>query len=122
MEEREILLRQAEVLAAERRPKACLGCGFEHRCSTHWCAVINAPVETVRKNAEKLAAYEATGLEPEEIQTGRGMCAFYRNRQCNLDGDWCPEGPGCPNEISCDEAKDLLKKSNKHQGKGDSNE
>ena len=25
-------------------------------------------------------------------------CIFYANRKCNLDGDFCPEGPGCPYE------------------------
>lgn len=52
--------RQLRTLAIERRPEACLGCGFEHGCSVHGCAVIHAA-------AERLAAYEETGLEPEEI-------------------------------------------------------
>ncbi len=52
--------RQLRTLAIERRPEACLGCGFEHGCSVHGCAVIHAA-------AERLAAYEKTGLEPEEI-------------------------------------------------------
>lgn len=51
MEEQEMLLRQAEVLAVERRPEACLGCGFEHSCSLHGCAVIKALIE--RAMAEK---------------------------------------------------------------------
>ena len=25
-------------------------------------------------------------------------CIFYANRKCNLDGYFCPEGPGCPYE------------------------
>lgn len=37
----ENVLAQAHILAVERRPEACLGCGFEHSCSTHGCAVIN---------------------------------------------------------------------------------
>lgn len=41
----ETILTQAEVLAVERRPEACIGCGFEHSCSTHGCAVIKALVE-----------------------------------------------------------------------------
>ena len=32
--------RQLRALAIERRPEACLGCGFEHGCSVHGCAVI----------------------------------------------------------------------------------
>lgn len=33
-------LRQLHRLAIERRPEACLGCGMEHNCSVHGCAVI----------------------------------------------------------------------------------
>lgn len=42
---KESLLAQAHVLAVERRPEACLGCGFEHNCSTHGCAVINRLIQ-----------------------------------------------------------------------------
>jgi len=38
-------LRQLQVLAVKRRPEACLGCGFEHNCSTHGCAVIRAAAD-----------------------------------------------------------------------------
>ena len=31
---------QLHRLAIERRPEACLGCGIEHNCSVHGCAVI----------------------------------------------------------------------------------
>lgn len=53
--------RQLRVLAIERRPEACLGCGFEHGCSVHGCAVIHAAVN-------RLAAYEETRLEPEDMK------------------------------------------------------
>ena len=33
-------LRQLHRLAIERRPEACFGCGLEHNCSVHGCAVI----------------------------------------------------------------------------------
>ena len=33
-------LRQLHRLAIEHRPEACLGCGLEHDCSVHGCAVI----------------------------------------------------------------------------------
>lgn len=53
--------RQLRALAIERRPEACLGCGFEHGCSVHGCAVIHAAVN-------RLAAYEETRLEPEDMK------------------------------------------------------
>ena len=57
----------------------------------------------------KLAAYEDTGLEPEEITTEPYGCVFYCNRKCNLDGDWCAEGPGCRQELNAETAQHLLK-------------
>ena len=56
----------------------------------------------------RLAAYEDTGLMPEEITTGRLACVFYCNRQCNLNGDFCAEGPGCPWELTPETAMRLL--------------
>lgn len=61
--------------------------------------------------AIRLAAYEDTELEPEEIVSVQEepWCVFYFNRRCNLDGDFCPEGPGCPQEMSPEDALRLLK-------------
>lgn len=33
-------LRQLHRLAIERRPRACSGCGLDHDCFVHGCAVI----------------------------------------------------------------------------------
>ena len=60
----EKLLKQAEVLAVERRPEACLGCGFEHSCSLHGCAVIKALIEMTE--AEK-------GIRPLTLEELREM-------------------------------------------------
>lgn len=57
---------------------------------------------------DRLAAYEDTGLEPEEITTEPYGCVFYCNRKCNLYGDFCAEGPGCPDEIGAEAVKHLL--------------
>ena len=35
-------------------------------------------------------------------------CVFYCNRKCNIDGDFCVEGPSCPKEIDAGTAKHLL--------------
>lgn len=64
--------------------------------------------ENLNKIVNTLAAYEGTGLEPEEITTEPYGCVFYCNRKCNLDGDFCAEGPGCPHEINAETAKHLL--------------
>lgn len=39
---------ELDILAVERRPEACLGCGMEHDCSVHGCAVINKAADLLR--------------------------------------------------------------------------
>lgn len=51
-------------LKVETGSLACVGCGHEHNCGIHGCAII-------REAAERLSAYEDTGLTPE-------VCTEYR--------------------------------------------
>lgn len=45
------------------------------------------------------AVRQTAQIEPWEIISGYDFgCIFYANRKCNLDGDFCLEGPGCPYE------------------------
>lgn len=39
-EEEPSLRRQLQRVAAEGRPDACVGCGFENRCASEGCAVL----------------------------------------------------------------------------------
>ncbi len=62
------------------------------------------------KAIDRLAAYEDTKLEPDEIVSVQEepLCVFYSNRHCNLDGDFCSEGPACPQEMSSEDTVRLL--------------
>ena len=80
--------RQLRTLAIERRPEACLGCGFEHGCSVHGCAVIHAA-------AERLAAYEETRLEPEDMKK-----AFNEDTTLKLAGQILGVTPGRLRELA----------------------
>lgn len=42
--DREKLIAALRRLAPETGSLCCLGCGYEHNCSTHGCAVIRAAV------------------------------------------------------------------------------
>lgn len=50
-------MNQTELIAALGRLKvetgslACLGCGYEHNCSTHGCAIIREAAERLQKEA-----------------------------------------------------------------------
>lgn len=45
-------LRQLHRLAIERRPEACFGCGQEHDCSVHGCAVIRKALQLLGGEAD----------------------------------------------------------------------
>ena len=45
-------LRQLHRLAIEHRPEACLGCGLEHDCSVHGCAVIRKALRLLGGEAD----------------------------------------------------------------------
>ena len=63
------------------------------------CPQCNAEM-TARDGLVLLGKYMDTGLEPEEITVEPYVCVFYCNRRCNLLGDWCAEGPGCPYQLT----------------------
>lgn len=46
---REELIRALRRLAPETGSLCCLGCGYEHSCSTHGCAVIREAVEALKE-------------------------------------------------------------------------
>lgn len=45
-------LRQLHRLAIVYRPRACLGCGREHNCSVHGCAVIRKALQLLGGEAD----------------------------------------------------------------------
>lgn len=45
----EELLRALRRLSVETGSLACLGCGYEHNCSIHGCAVIREAVEALKE-------------------------------------------------------------------------
>jgi hypothetical protein len=46
---KEELLFQIGRLVNENRPEACLGCGFERRCSVHGCRVLKKAIKILEK-------------------------------------------------------------------------
>lgn len=64
-------MQQLGIVSIERRPEACLGCGFEHSCSTHGCAVIKTA-------SEQLKAYRVTSHTPQECAAAFEELAAYR--------------------------------------------
>ena len=72
MEHQELIdaLRRMQV---ETGSLACLGCGYEHNCCIHGCAIVRMAVEELRK-AQKIKRERDALLE--EL---RGKCAYCTN-------------------------------------------
>ena len=47
MSSTEALIKQLSKLAIENKPESCLGCGFEHNCSTHGCVAIKTAISKI---------------------------------------------------------------------------
>lgn len=67
-----------------------------------------SPRKILEEVFARLAAYEDREVDPENITTSPSGCVFYCNRKCNIDGDWCAEGPGCQRELTQETAMHLL--------------
>lgn len=46
------IIKQLKQLAVENRPYACIGCGYEHNCSIHGCAVIKLAIIKLEEKEE----------------------------------------------------------------------
>ena len=55
----EDMMRQLRILEIERRPEACLGCGYEHNCSVHGCAVIQDAITAMADKDAEIASLKA---------------------------------------------------------------
>lgn len=59
---------------------SCLGCGHEHNCGVHGCAVLLAAEDAV----VKLKAYVDLGLEPEECKRALNAVSIVRTAAAAL--------------------------------------
>lgn len=91
---REELLRALRSLAVETGSLACLGCGYEHNCSIHGCAVIREAAEALEEppNApltlEELREMdgEPVWVEFPKCPEARGWMLVSASRHCIYDG------------------------------------
>ena len=59
------LTTQLRRMSVETGSLVCLGCGYEHNCGIHGCALLRQAVETIEKQAtaiEDLKEHECSGL------------------------------------------------------------
>ena len=103
----EKLLKALGRLSVETGSLACLGCGWEHDCSTHGCAILRV-VRFALEDAEARAD-EAEASLAAAVRDMEAMAATIRARSiydtecsflCKYDGpveDYCPgwEGEEC---------------------------
>lgn len=100
-------MNQTELIAALGRLKvetgspACLGCGYEHNCSTHGCAIIRKATERLQKEAahwiscserlpddsDEMVLVMASGFPTEAIE----LLEAYELATYNLEDGWILE-------------------------------
>lgn len=79
-EEHKELTAQLRRMSVETGSLMCLGCGYEHNCGIHGCALLRQAVETIERQAaalEDLRDHECSGLVEErdnrnQRREGRG--------------------------------------------------
>ena len=107
------LLKALARLRVETSSLACLGCGREHNCSTHGCAILRAAADLIeRLTAENAKAEaESDALLPYAKEYGCETCknekaCFVQTREgVTVSCVECPVPDTCP----CSQCKDCGK-------------
>lgn len=78
-------------LRVETGSIACLGCGLEHGCSVHGCAIVLAAIQELEQHAGALDAIAKTAKQLSAIRalveslSAREAAREYRERTRNLN-------------------------------------
>ena len=107
------LLEALERLRVDTGSLACLGCGHEHNCSTHGCAILRAAADLIKRLTAENAKAEAErdALLPYAKEYGCETCknekaCFVQTREgVTVSCVKCPVPDTCP----CSQCKDCGK-------------
>ena len=81
------LLEALARLRVETGSLACLGCGREHNCSTHGCAILRAAADLIeRLTAENAKAEAERNALIEQIKERHDCLDCKHNDFCEFDG------------------------------------
>ena len=81
------LLEALARLRVETGSLACLGCGREHNCSTHGCAILRATADLIeRLTAENAKAEAERNALIEQIKERHDCLDCKHNDFCEFDG------------------------------------
>ena len=107
------LLQALARLRVDTGSLACLGCGHEHNCSTHGCAILRAAADLIKRLTAENAKAEAErdALLPYAKEYGCETCknekaCFVQTREgVTVSCVQCPVPDTCP----CSQCKDCGK-------------
>ena len=81
------LIKALRRLKVQTGSRACLGCGYEHNCGIHGCAILREAIErvasfqkTFNENALMKLAVEYLGVEPVRL---RELAAAEKEKEAN---------------------------------------
>lgn len=114
MTELDELIRQLSRMKVQTGSLVCLGCGLEHNCGIHGCAVLRRAISAVRELDERRAkAVRPADTDPALIAALRCSLTVPRDKDCasckygiRIGDDMPPDAPAfwraLADEIECD--------------------
>lgn len=93
------LLRALKALRVQTGSLACMGCGYEHNCGVHGCAILREAGERLREQDEELIQAQANA-EHYKGERDRAVGQLRKLADCSTCRKEVPEGMDPP-ECAC---------------------
>ena len=93
------LIRALKTLRVQTGSLACMGCGYEHNCGVHGCAILREAGERLREQDEELIQAQANA-EHYKDERDRAVGQLRKLADCSTCRKEVPEGTDPP-ECAC---------------------
>ena len=95
----EELLRALKTMRVQTGSLACMGCGYEHDCGVHGCAILRAAAERLEAVEDKIAAIRVA-RDSVKADLDRAVGQLRKLADCSTCRKEVPEGTDGP-ECAC---------------------
>ena len=96
----EELLRALKTLRVQTGSLACMGCGYEHNCGVHGCAILREAGEILSEQDAELALTRANA-EHYKGERDRAVAQLRKLADCSTCRKEVPEGIDGPECVCC---------------------
>lgn len=94
------LIRALKTLRVQTGSLACMGCGYEHNCGVHGCAILREAGERLREQDEELIQAQANA-EHYKDERDRAVGQLRKLADCSTCRKEVPEGTDGPECVCC---------------------